>query len=137
MLQSTIINKMPKGDNRGFTLIEAMIALLVFTIGILAMVSLQTRSLDANTHAQQVTEAATLGVSALEALYPLDYLKDAELSNGTHAMTLPNQGQYAITYNIQRDAVLDNTMLIQVNVTWMLRGVQRSVNLIAIKPDII
>ena len=122
-------------NNSGFTLIETMIAILVFTIGILAMVSLQTHSIRTNASAKQTTEAASAAASAIEDLRPLDYVGDTELADGNH--NLPDQERYSISYTIQRDALLDNTMLIQTTVTWTEGTKSRSMNLVYIKADII
>jgi type IV pilus modification protein PilV len=122
-------------NNSGFTLIETMIAILVFTIGILAMVSLQTHSIRTNASAKQTTEAASATASVIEDLRPLNYIRDAELADGSH--TRPDQDQYSISYTIQRDALLENTMLIQTTVTWTEGTKSRSMNLVYIKADII
>lgn len=135
MKRLTLLNKQYTGDDRGFTLLEAMIAILIFSIGILATVSMQTSSLNANMLARQNTEAASNAASVIENLRPLDYIEDAELTDGTH--TLPDQDQYTFTYDVQRNTIIDNTMLINIIVNWTVRGVQKSINLVAIKPDII
>lgn len=131
----TPLKKQYTGDDRGFTLLEALIAILIFSIGILATVSMQTSSLNANMLARQNTEAASNAASVIENLRPLDYIEDAELTDGTH--TLPDRDQYRFTYDVQRNTIIDNTMLINVTVNWTVRGVQKSINLVAIKPDII
>lgn len=135
MIRLNPFKKISIGDENGFTLLDAMIAILVFSIGILATVSMQINSMNANTLARQNTEAASISASVIEGLRPLDYMRDAELTDGDNP--LPNQDQYTVTYNVQRDTIIDNTMLIQVTVNWMVGGVQKSVNLIGIKPDII
>lgn len=136
MIRLRSVKKQSIGDDRGFTLLDAMIAMLIFSIGILATVSMQISSMNANTLARQNTEAANNSASVIENLRPLHYMDDAaQLNEGDNP--LPDQDQYTITYNVQRDAIIDNTMLIQVTVNWMVGGVQKSVNLVAIKPDII
>jgi Tfp pilus assembly protein PilV len=112
-----------------------MIAMLIFSVGILATVSMQISSMNANTLARQITEAGSSSASVIENLRPLDYMRAVELADGD--TTLPNQDQFNVSYNIQRDAIIDNTMLIQVTVTWMVGGVQKTMNLVGIKPDII
>lgn len=60
-------------DNRGFTLTEIMIALAVFTIGILAVNAMQTASIKGNSKARQITEAGNLASDRIEKIITLDY----------------------------------------------------------------
>ena len=129
------LKKTAASDNGGFTLLESLFALFIFTVGILAVVKLQASSIDANGLARHNTEAASVAASVVESLRPLNYQEDLELTEGAHA--LPGQGQYTVAYTVQRDAMIENTMLIQVTVTWMERGRPKTVNLVSIKPDII
>lgn len=135
MMQPAILKKIPVKDNRGFTLLEALIALCIFSIGILATASMQATSINSETLSRQNTEAAAYAASVIENLHPLNYQEDAELTEGNQV--LPVQEQYNISYTVQRDAIVSNTMLIQVTVSWNVNGVQKNVNLISIKPDII
>lgn len=135
MTRSRFFKKMAKSDNAGFTLIEAMIGLFVFAVGTLAVISLMKYSIQANAIAMHDTEASVAAASVIENLRPLDYLKDAELAEGD--IQLPDQSQYSLNYTVQRNAIIKNTMLIQMTVSWMEGGQQKSVNLVYIKPDII
>lgn len=135
MIRASFLKRKTVDDNSGFTLVEALLALLVFTVGILATASLQSTSLTSEVLSRQNTEASSLAASVIEDLHPLNYEKDAELANGTTA--LPVQDEYNISYNVQRDAIIDNTMLIQVTVNWTVGGVQKTISFISIKPDII
>jgi type IV pilus assembly protein PilV len=134
MMKWIAMKKLSRKRDDGFTLIEIMISILVFTIGILAVVSMQTSSLHGNKIARETTEAAAVAASAIESLRPLDYA-DPSLTDGTH--TLPGQDQYAITYNVRRNTIIENTMLIEVSVTWTERGIPKRVELPLIKFDII
>lgn len=135
MMQVSKIKRMPLNNDHGFTLIEAMVATLVLTIGILATVSMQSSSLHGNMFARETTEAAAAAVSVIENLRPLNYTTDAELADGTRILS--NQDQYAISYTIQRNAIVNNTMLIQVTINWTEAGKPKTVNMAYIKSDVI
>ncbi len=60
-------------NDRGFTLTEIMIALAVFTIGILAVNAMQTASIKGNSKARQITEASNLATDRIEKIIALDY----------------------------------------------------------------
>lgn len=60
-------------NNRGFTLTEIMIALAVFTVGILAVNTMQTASIKGNSKARQITEVSNLASDRIEKIIALDY----------------------------------------------------------------
>lgn len=60
-------------DDSGFSLIEVLIAVSVFAIGILALAQMQIVSMSGNTTARRITGAATLAQGKLEELKTLPY----------------------------------------------------------------
>jgi len=119
----------------GFTLIETMIGLLVFTIGITAAATMQISAIKGNSNARQLTEAGSITADKVERLRPLSYVDDSELVEGSH--TLADEQDYAVTYNIQRDVLLEDTMSIQVTVQWQDKGKIKTMDLDYVKADII
>lgn len=68
-------------DDQGFTLIETMIAIVVLTIGIFALYSMQTTSIRYNASANATTGSSTWAADQIEQLLALAY--DApQLSDG-------------------------------------------------------
>lgn len=55
-----------QGDQQGFTLIEALIAFVILSVGLLGIVSLQTLSKTSQHHAVQRTRAVTLADAIVE-----------------------------------------------------------------------
>lgn len=66
----------------GFTLIEVVIALAIFSIGILAVFSLHISSIGGNAVARGVTENVTAAAAKVEELMATDY-EDLALAPGT------------------------------------------------------
>lgn len=60
-------------NNQGFTLIESLIAMLVLTIGILAVNTMQISSIRGNTSANKLTVASTLAGNSYERLLNVAY----------------------------------------------------------------
>lgn len=60
-------------DQNGFTLLEVIVGLLIFTIGILGANALQLTSITGNTTSRTVTEASTDVASQIESMLLLDY----------------------------------------------------------------
>jgi prepilin-type N-terminal cleavage/methylation domain-containing protein len=124
----------------GFTLIEAVTALAIFSISILAVASLQVSSVNGNASARFSIEAATLAKDLLERLILLQYDPAAPVSefdnanNGTRAYTDPT-GRYTVDWNISApNTPIDNAITLNVFVTWRANGFQRRYNLTFIKP---
>ena len=59
-------------NENGFTLIEVLVALTIFSIGLLALASMQVTSLRGNANAQVLTSATTLAEGTLEGLLSWD-----------------------------------------------------------------
>ena len=68
--------QLPRLNESGFTLVEAMVALAVLSIGIVVMYAMQTGSVRGNLHAQNITTAATWAVQRMEVINGLDYDDD-------------------------------------------------------------
>ena len=83
---------------RGFTLIEVLIAMAIFSIGILAVASMQIRSINLNASAQMQSEATTLAVEWLERLKMLPYdHTDLDENNNPHQDQF---GSYTIRWEV-------------------------------------
>jgi len=102
-------------NNRGFTLIEVMITLAIFSIGILAIAGLQISSINGNSSARIQTEATTLAVERLERLVALPYdHSDLDPSNNPHQAA---SGSYTIVWDVNEDVPITLTKTINIRVT--------------------
>lgn len=135
-------------NEKGFTLIEVMIAMAVFAIGMLAVGSMQIAATKGNTSSGKMTSAVTIAQNQMEQLISLAYDDPSNLNDtdgdgtaglnsntsGTadHAAT---SGQYNVYWNVAADNPIRNTKTIEVIVTW--QGGQRQVALTSIKDDIL
>ena len=120
-----------KSNNRGFSLIEVMIALAIFSIGILGVASMQILSVNYNSHARRTTEGTSWGVERMESLMTLPYA-DALLDpivNNPHTET---RGIYNITWNVTDN--VDNKA-INMTVSWTVRGVTKNILFNYVKPQ--
>lgn len=68
---------------KGFTLLEVMVALVILSIGLLGLMGLQIVATKTNSFSNQMTIGITLAQDQLEELRNLAY-DDALLSGGTH-----------------------------------------------------
>ena len=102
-----------KRGSRGFTLIEVMIAMAIFSIGILAVGAMQINSTNTNTRARIHTEESTWVVDQIERLTALGY-DDADLDAGDHAVV---QGPYTVSWTVTDDSPVAGAKSITVTVS--------------------
>ncbi len=70
------IHRAPFRNDKGFTLVETMVALVVLTIGILTVFTMQTGSVRGNARAKQITTASALAAERMEQINGLKYDDD-------------------------------------------------------------
>ena len=137
------MNKIIQKNQSGFTLIEIMIAMVVFSIGLLGVAAMQIAAVKGNSSSNGLTEAATIAQNKMEELMILDnYQTDPDLTNGPHVLPGTVSGATSISYNISWN-ITDNTpppattlKTISVTVNWNQGGRTRQVVLDSLKADI-
>jgi prepilin-type N-terminal cleavage/methylation domain-containing protein len=85
-------------DNRGFTFIEVLVVLAIFSIGVLGVAVMQVTSMGTNASARMSGEATALATNQVEALMALPY-DDDDLDPATNPHAF-NQGAYTINWNV-------------------------------------
>ena len=73
-------------DDRGFTFVELLIVVAIFSIGILAVASMQVTTIHANSSARMSGEATVLAANKIEELMASDYNTDEDLNPGAHTL---------------------------------------------------
>ncbi|MDW7773827.1 MAG: type IV pilus modification protein PilV [Desulfobulbaceae bacterium] len=113
-------------NQEGFTLIEALIAMVVLTIGILTLITMQTTSIKGNAKARNLTTASAWGQDRIERLFAMDY---DDVADGT--ATSPD-GHYTISWTVADDilASVPDQPLKQITVSIVRNdfGAQRTVD---------
>ena len=143
---------MNRDNQRGFSLIEILIAITVFAIGILAVGKMQIAAIKGNSFANDLTEATTLAQDRMEKLIGLFYtdpLNNDTNGNGKAGLDNTNaaadyndpnnpvDGRYNIFWNIARNCPISNTKEIRVIISWTDKGAQKRVSITSMKADII
>jgi type IV pilus assembly protein PilV len=110
----TSMNTLKKQE--GFTLIEVLIAVSIFAVGLLAVAAMQTSAIRVNSTAGRITELSTCGIDKLEELLSLPFT-DAQLSSAgnPHADPVTPDG-YTVTWNTFANNPVPGTMRIDMTV---------------------
>ncbi len=102
-------------NERGFTLIEVMVTMVILAVGLLAVAGMQVISIKSNTTSRDVTEASTLAMDRLEFLKVLP-VDDDQLDEGEHDDAgNPVEGKYTVTWNVTDN---EETKAVTVLVDW-------------------
>jgi len=99
-----------KKGRHGFTLIEVLIAMAIFSIGILAVGAMQLSSTHSNTGARIQTEEYTWVVDQIERLTGLDY-DHGDLDDGDHAIA---RSPYTVSWTVAENMPVDGAKRIAV-----------------------
>lgn len=109
MFRKHAIQTKKAGNHDGFTIIEVVIAMAIFSIGILAVASLQVATIKGNSSARKITEAVTLAENRLETMLNLPY---AGITDGQ-----ATEGAYTTSWSVAENVIADNTKFLTVTVT--------------------
>lgn len=107
---------------RGFTLIEVLIALLILMVGMAGILSLQLTSMKATSFSRHATEASSLAEDKVEELRTVP-LNSVRFANGTDQVdsrgVADAEGLFTRTWTIAPGI---ETTIVNVSVSWTERG---------------
>ena len=109
----------------GFTLIEVIVAIAIFTIGILSVSAMQITSIKGNSMANGLSQASVYAADKIEKVMAMPY---SELISDS----LPPEDGYTLTWTVSADDPVPGCKTVTINVT----GRQRNVTLAFIKSDL-
>jgi prepilin-type N-terminal cleavage/methylation domain-containing protein len=99
----------------GFTLIEVLIALTIFAVGLLAIAAMQTSAIQMNRTAGNLTELSSLGMDRLEKLIALPYTSNQLNPTNSPFTDLNPPAGYSVTWTVANGAA-PNTIFIKLTV---------------------
>jgi type IV pilus assembly protein PilV len=134
-----------KRQEKGFTLLEVVVATTILSVGLLAVASMQISSIRGNASAGDVTEAAILLGDEIEKLMRLSWddpllqdtdgdgtagLDDIGFDNDSGTQSDSDrppvtQGKYTVHCNVAENIIINDTKTIHIIVTWADHGIQK------------
>ena len=146
-----------KKADHGFTLIEVLMAVSIFSIGILGVAAMQMASVKGNASARGVTDIATWASDRVEKLMALPY-NDNGLLPGVYSITAGNltmttdgidndydglideggeTGPVTIEWTVVQDSPVDNTKTLTITVQHNGPSVNKNVSMTRVIPKIV
>jgi prepilin-type N-terminal cleavage/methylation domain-containing protein len=121
---------------RGFTLIEVLIVMTIFSTGILAVAAMQITSTKGNASARRMTEATALAEKQIENLMQVPYdHTDLDPANNPHVST---RGPYSVNWNVTEIDLdsngINDSKKVRVAVSWRYAG-NRNLSMLYIIPQ--
>jgi len=106
-----------KNNQSGFTMIEVLIAMALFMIGILSLTGLQATCISGNASARIQTEATAIGTQMVEQLrmLPEDH-SDLDASGNPHELKRNGSQSYTIRWEITESASATDVEALKVTV---------------------
>ena len=136
MLDKQSNEKAAQATHQGYTLVEVLIVIAIFSIGILAVAAMQTTAVKGNASARRITEATALAENQIETLLELPY-DDSDLDPALNPHEAA-QGPYTIIWNVTDTDLdangVDDAKTVAVTVNWNYGG-NRDVSLQHIIPQ--
>lgn len=128
-------------------MLEVIIALAIFSISIIALYTIQTRTINQNSMASKITTASTWASEKVEELMTADYddvVEDPDDKDGANGLAhktvdtvdgsaVSPDGVYTVLWNVAETYPLPNTKTIRVFVTTQRKGAESLVELEYIK----
>jgi prepilin-type N-terminal cleavage/methylation domain-containing protein len=122
-------------DSRGFTLVEVLIALVVFAIGALTMVAVVPMGVRKNNAAAQQTRASVLASRCAERLLTLPY-DDPDLDDGSHTDPgNPYFARYHVRWDVAEDQPIDRCKRITITVRYPTSASPSLAQLVVVSPE--
>ncbi|MGA1825045.1 MAG: type IV pilus modification PilV family protein [bacterium] len=117
-------------NETGFTLIEVLVSLVIFSFMILSLVYMHIIAIGSNYSSRTFTEAITWAESTMERLIDLDY-DDGDLDPSF--VFEEEHGIYTVSWDVSTDAVINDTKRVDINVRWPINNIEKSISLQCIK----
>jgi prepilin-type N-terminal cleavage/methylation domain-containing protein len=107
-----------RASNRGFTLVEMMIALVLFGVGMMALAQVLPRGLSVRDKARRMTVATSMAQEEVERLRNLPF-NHADLAGGAHDdPNNPIDGAYGRQWVVQDNTPVTDMKHVTVTVTF-------------------
>jgi prepilin-type N-terminal cleavage/methylation domain-containing protein len=105
-----------RNDQGGFTMIEALVALVVVGVGMLTLLQLAPRATHSGTQGRRISEAMSLAQDKVEELKAMP-VESADLASGTH-IDGADLGAFTRRWEVTTDSPISGMRKVEVRVSY-------------------
>lgn len=124
---------------RGFSLLEVLLGITVFMIGMLGVTALNISSLKSTTFSGNMSDAVIIAGDRLEKLMAINDFEHGDLTAGDHNdpdNPIGRNGMYTVSWNVVDDDPLpERTKTVTVTVEWDIKDTTRTMSMSTIILD--
>jgi len=117
---------------KGFTLVEVLIAVSIFSVGLLAVAMMLDTAIQYNSSARFITEATEIAHAQMEKLMSSPY-DDANLEEASSPYGPNPIANYNVSWSVRENVPMSAMKTISLSVTWSSRGENKSLTIISLK----
>jgi prepilin-type N-terminal cleavage/methylation domain-containing protein len=117
------VSKKFLNDQGGFSLLEVLMAITLFTFLVVGVLTMTTMGIKTNSYAQHHTKAVQLAESGLELLRRVNYVTELPTFNGVENDygTIPQYPEFRRVFQVIYNADIST---LRVTITWRNQGVE-------------
>jgi len=121
---------------KGFTLLEVLIAITILSVGLLAIASMQIAAIQTTGSAKSISKGIMWAEDRMEMLNSLDY-GDALLSGTAGVISDPSPPDgFNISWTVGDNNPRPQCKFITITVQWSERGINKTTTLTGVKPEL-
>ncbi|MGC9323718.1 MAG: type IV pilus modification PilV family protein [Desulfomonilia bacterium] len=128
----TSVSKMRKllGSRLGFTLIELVVAIFIFALGIMGIVKMQSQAIQANSYSMQLTDAVNIAQDHLERLRGLTFAHDS-MSTALHTTStnLHRGIPFNLSWRVSDPGTFRPSREVLVSVRWQEKAINHQITM--------
>ena len=117
---------------KGFTLVEVLIAVSIFAVGLLAVAMMLDTAIQYNSSARFITEATEIAHSQMEKLMNSPY-DDTNLDEASSPYGPNPIANYNVSWTVRENVPMPAMKTISLSVTWNSRGENKSLTINSLK----
>lgn len=130
--QKRLSQRQRRHKESGMTLVEVLIAIFIFAIGIMAVAMMSGNALTYSASARHTTEASEIAQHKLESLLKAPYHhSDLDASVNPHGPVVV--GSYKLSWEVAEDVPMTQMKTIHLNVAWKEHGATKRLVIDAIR----